>query len=1288
MGNRLRKKIFSAVCLLLVSAVLLGSVSYAWLVLSARPEVTSVTTNISANGTLEIALGKNIDESRVGDASEKAGAVWANRTWGNLIDLTDESYGLQVISLRPAMLNSAGGAVNTLHPLAAPVYGQDGRVEKIYGNNIFAGTYDGERFVSSVNEYGVRGIGAAVYSAPGNLGTFGPPSQRQEEYYEALNDLWHMTGNSYISLCEISERVLMAYCRDGTGVSAGDFNLNTFADYVENVVAAANEELRLNFTLLATAEATSSENYFAAKELLQEVYPDYEAVLSLVDSAIRASGAVKAREAIVELRTFQDASARLRSVVDSGTIDDSDGYSMEEIAQTVGLIFDLEKTSFSSTSKDYWSKVIPNLHYREYLSGKYWWWDYLDDNDFAVNDLTDSLDNGEAQDDGNRETVANSIRERLYTIYSSLLLAELNQAIVDLYVSHWTYWDNYAAEYQYKLDLETEASLLSAAVVEMHKAMTKNSEEIRELEQQLEATETPDEAATIQSQLQEKQTQASSLSNQMSTLTAEHLSKINALSEEKERLQPRTELLTSQELYAPDDSRLEAIRSVITDTIEAMRQYTLWSIAYYACDGQVPDDAYHRIQEIVESTEYIHPRTVYQTLCNYGVTPVSELTQMVEAFEKLEKELLFLPGEYGDGQMLLWTELEAALERIFGTITHKFTFNGQIYEENLYVGNYYEEYSPEAAAAPVEVIERIREETQECEIESSFVVYAHTIYYEDKQLWAQSLNLLCSLYQGYYGYGGETSAYILEDQQFRVYYDISCTDGFYFDISLSVGTEENFNESGLTVRQTRFREAQENISYYQNQLVTAAVNADQSLVTLLMDMIAGQDSFSTATLSAYLTALQQQAEYADELLYRAALAMAASDYADDALYRYAYSSSAPRDAAGLIRQLQNYSFDETVLAAFTERLGLLNYQESLLNQSLELLAKAGAQVTAAEAAAILDPVLDTGTMILYGYVEDAREPGSTAPATYQHTLLYEGFGAPAVQVSGTQAVIGGADPVSIYPDVYLALGRSLSGALLALAKPQVELYAPPTGSVSAEDIAKTETGLNRKGYSIGAGAGLTTVNLCTMDMLYALDTDLWTYTGNTGYISAGNEIVDLYGYCVDLSLRTNAVGSDLLLQTDAVNRIYDGETVQTDTAMGAGSYMEFTVADYASYTMDMAKDYISCLRVAITDANTGYIYAYAALDMNGAEVLGLKIKAPLRLYAKADGQMLTGEDAQYICRMDQNLEKNLSVYVYLDGAKASQDIASAYEGNSLTGVLNLQFSSSADLQPAVVEKLR
>ena len=79
------KKLYAAVCMVLVAALLVSATSYAWLVLSQAPEVSNVTTTIGANGNLEIALGKNIGESAIGDSFNKNDVIIANRRGTSLM---------------------------------------------------------------------------------------------------------------------------------------------------------------------------------------------------------------------------------------------------------------------------------------------------------------------------------------------------------------------------------------------------------------------------------------------------------------------------------------------------------------------------------------------------------------------------------------------------------------------------------------------------------------------------------------------------------------------------------------------------------------------------------------------------------------------------------------------------------------------------------------------------------------------------------------------------------------------------------------------------------------------------------------------------------------------------------------------------------------------------------------------------------------------------------------------------------------------------------------------------
>ena len=107
----LKRRFMAATSMLLISAVLLTVTSYAWFVMSTAPEVTGITTNVAANGSLEIALlttETRQDLSTIKTASGQSlvnNKTVANNTWGNLIDLNDQSYGLGEIALLPSRLD-------------------------------------------------------------------------------------------------------------------------------------------------------------------------------------------------------------------------------------------------------------------------------------------------------------------------------------------------------------------------------------------------------------------------------------------------------------------------------------------------------------------------------------------------------------------------------------------------------------------------------------------------------------------------------------------------------------------------------------------------------------------------------------------------------------------------------------------------------------------------------------------------------------------------------------------------------------------------------------------------------------------------------------------------------------------------------------------------------------------------------------------------------------------------------------------------------------------------------
>lgn len=178
--STLKSKLMAAVSMLLVSAIMVSVTTYAWFILSTAPEVKGMSTTVGSNGALEMALvdyetsaGKELSAvldsipTAVGSSSAKVSLKEANKTWGNLVDLSDIAYGLDSIgAMYPARLNwtdANNKAVNGRDLLKYAQYGTDGRVAELADTT--SGTYVDSAFVSNDNTYGVRGIGKAVTQA-------------------------------------------------------------------------------------------------------------------------------------------------------------------------------------------------------------------------------------------------------------------------------------------------------------------------------------------------------------------------------------------------------------------------------------------------------------------------------------------------------------------------------------------------------------------------------------------------------------------------------------------------------------------------------------------------------------------------------------------------------------------------------------------------------------------------------------------------------------------------------------------------------------------------------------------------------------------------------------------------------------------------------------------------------------------------------------------------------------------------------------------------------------------
>ena len=161
-----KRKIFMVIMMLICSGIMAVTATYAWFILSTAPEVVGVTTTVGANGSLEIALlnnetGKDLDliTADVGQSISIVGAVEGNVTWGNLVDVSDASYGLNTIVMYPALLNETNGVIDVNAMLSVPRNGVDGRITGINSNTVPA-VYTGTAFSTANANYGVRAIGS------------------------------------------------------------------------------------------------------------------------------------------------------------------------------------------------------------------------------------------------------------------------------------------------------------------------------------------------------------------------------------------------------------------------------------------------------------------------------------------------------------------------------------------------------------------------------------------------------------------------------------------------------------------------------------------------------------------------------------------------------------------------------------------------------------------------------------------------------------------------------------------------------------------------------------------------------------------------------------------------------------------------------------------------------------------------------------------------------------------------------------------------------------------------
>ncbi len=118
-----RNKLMTAVIMLVISAVMLSTASYAWFTISTNPEIKGLETQVVVNENLEIAYATSTTVPGAG----AAGDTTKMDTWGNLIDFDSgtghDDYNALDYTLRPVKLDG--------DYFQYPTYGADGRINQI-----------------------------------------------------------------------------------------------------------------------------------------------------------------------------------------------------------------------------------------------------------------------------------------------------------------------------------------------------------------------------------------------------------------------------------------------------------------------------------------------------------------------------------------------------------------------------------------------------------------------------------------------------------------------------------------------------------------------------------------------------------------------------------------------------------------------------------------------------------------------------------------------------------------------------------------------------------------------------------------------------------------------------------------------------------------------------------------------------------------------------------------------------------------------------------------------------
>lgn len=354
--RQLKQKLMAALSMVIVAGVLLSTVTFAWLVMSIAPEVRGISTNVGANGSLEIALLNSqtkLDLSKipsgVAGASLANGRAEANYTWGNLLDVGSADFGLDGIMLMPSRLNvseNGDGHIVNSGMLSVPTYGYDGRITELTNNTISTVyTKDtGFMYTYGQQSYGVRAIGtsntitvqgSALAMAKSNV------SVGQSTANSITNSTWSRNGASVL-------QILIDHALDSSKVYT-DIELGTIKAMVADLKSSASyieTALRNGLVAFAASAIENADDFTIINNKAMDTTRSLSEIIAEIETCTTLSVPSEFNTWVTKLSNLQNNLAQAESECNMLT---GNSYAWIDIRGVLTYIMNVEYTYIDDT---------------------------------------------------------------------------------------------------------------------------------------------------------------------------------------------------------------------------------------------------------------------------------------------------------------------------------------------------------------------------------------------------------------------------------------------------------------------------------------------------------------------------------------------------------------------------------------------------------------------------------------------------------------------------------------------------------------------------------------------------------------------------------------------------------------------------------------------------------------------------------------------------------------------------------------------------------------------------